>query len=1097
MGNPVDKPRLALRGFRRLPVWLFLLWSLGSVWTAWGEDAPLVFERYSTDQGLADGSVAAMLEDHQGFLWVGTHDGLNLFDGYTFRTFRHLSQDPNSLSDDHVQVLWEGQDGGLWIGTFRGLNRFDRSTGQFRRFLHDPDDENTLHHDRIHSLHQDRAGTLWVGTYRGLHRVDPRTQAVERVQGDSNLPFDLEDVYFRSIAEDEEGRLWFGTDRWGLLTWDPREDTWQVHSLPEDLVGGARSIRSFFLDSEEGAWVGTDGALLAFDRQTGEFRRYHLTSPNQDSVSVRTIHRDREGRLWLGTALDGLFLVDSWPGGIRQSIHDPDDPQSLSSNRISTIFEDHRSNLWVGTDGGGILKRGPTSKGFRLLTQDPDDPMGLPDNRVRSVYLDRRGVLWVGTEGGLWGLDPDGGQRVYHQQDPSQHGASTADRVTAMVEDPWGTMWFGTRGDGLFRWQTNTMRLQRFRHWPEEVNSLTDGEISALLVDRGGTLWVGTHGGLDRFDHEKEFFLHYRHESTNVQSLSNDRVTSLLEDQRGILWVGTYVGLNELDPRTGAVQRHLREPGRASSLSDHRVWALYEAEPGEIYVGTSGGLHRIDAATGEAVHLPRPPDPRGDVVVGILGDDAGHLWLSSNRGIAKYDPRTGEFTHYGVGDGVQAEEFYPGAVFKSREGEIFFAGNGGLNRFFPGRLQGRRQAPPVVLTAFKKFNREVDLGGLASEARKISLTHQDYFVAFEFAALDFANSRENRYAYKLEGFDEDWVEIGVKRTATYTSLPTGDYIFRVKAANSSGIWNEDGLALPVTVKPPFWESWWFRLAALLTILGLGTLIEHLRTRGIQEKNRELEKANLELGEEVDRRKQAEAEKQDIIGELEERNAEMERFIYTVSHDLKSPLITIRSFVGLIEHDMESGREERVKNSMQRIHQAAGKMTRLLEDLLELSRIGRVVHDYEEVPMGDLVEQAQELLWGRIQETGAVLHVASDLPTVEGDPQRLVEVIQNLLDNAIRFSAQVEEPRIQVGWRRDGSEDVFYVEDNGVGIDPRYQSRIFELFERLDPKTPGTGVGLALVKRIVEVHGGRVWVESEGAGQGARFCWTLGGPEEFG
>jgi len=1089
-----DGPRIVPRSsVSSVLLVLLVFWGLPGRLPA--GDNPFELQRISTDQGLSEGSVAAILQDYQGFLWIGTGNGLNLFDGYSFRVFKHRPSDPDSLSDNHIQSLLEEKAGGVWIGTFQGLNLFDRKSGRFQRFLHDPDNLASLSHNQIEVIHQDAAGGLWIGTRQGLNRFDPSTERFSRPFVASEGEENLAQAFIRAILEDRAGNLWIGTDRPGLTRLDPEQGRWRTYrGVARGTAGVLRnaegpaddSILWLHQDQAGLIWIASRAGLSSFDPETEGFRQHRLDPSRPEPLGVQTIHQDGKGVLWIGTATEGLFHFQPGEAQPSQIKHDPTDSGSLSSNRIAVISEDASGNLWIGTEGGGLNKLVRRHKSVELVRRDPQDSTSLPSSRIRSVFVDSRQVLWVGTEGGLWSHHPDG-----EEGDSLDLPELRRARVSAIAEDPAGDLWFGTKGDGLVRWQRDGGSLTRFPFKSKNQDGRSHGEVSALLVDGTGTLWVGTHGGLHRFDRGSGIFYRYQHESTDPNSLSNNRVTAIHQDHKENLWIGTYVGLNRLDPQTGSVRRYARVRGQANTLSDNRIWSIYERSPGELYLGTSGGLNRLDVASGEVTRIARErQDPRGNRILGILGDEEGNIWLSSNRGISRFDPATESFTDYGVKDGLQGSEFNPGVFFKSPQGEMFFGGDGGLNRFYPGRLKDQRRAPAVVLTAFKKFNREEDFGGLAAEVEELYLTHKDYFISFEFAALDFTNSQENRYAYRLAGFDTDWVDIGNKSSATYTSLPAGDYTFQVKGASRGGVWNEEGLAIRVHMAAPFWQRWWFRLGALLAVLGLGTLMHQLRTRGIQEKNKQLEKANVALEKEVELRQRAEEEKQEFIAELKVRNAEMERFTYTVSHDLKSPLITILSFMGLIEQDLALGKAERVGNSMQRVHRAAEKMGQLLDDLLALSRIGRVVNPPQEVSMSALVHEVAELLSGRIRAGGVTVDVAPDLPSAYGDALRLEEVVQNLMENAIKFTAGRPGARVEVGYREGGEETIFTIQDNGIGIDPKYHQRVFKLFERLDPTGEGTGIGLALIKRIIQVHGGRIWVESEGEGCGSTFCFTL-------
>jgi signal transduction histidine kinase len=571
--------------------------------------------------------------------------------------------------------------------------------------------------------------------------------------------------------------------------------------------------------------------------------------------------------------------------------------------------------------------------------------------------------------------------------------------------------------------------------------------------DREGRVWVGTHNGLGLYDRDRDQFLNFRHQPGDSTSLSVNEITSLHEDSQGRLWITTHGGgVNLFDP-------------------EKRTFVSYRVGDG----------------------LP------SNVVLSVAEDLAGAVWLGTNRGLSRFDPGTDTFMSFDQNDGLQGRQFNRGAALRSRSGELLFGGINGFNLFDPDRIEVNTVAPPVVITSFQIFNLEVPVGeGEAlrkqiDEAEVITLRHDQSVLSFEFAALNFRNPGRNEYAYMLEGFDADWVQAGTQRTVTYTNLDPGSYTLRVIGSNNSGVWNEEGAAIELVILPPIWATWWFRLVSFAALCGLILAVHLNRVRTFRNHN-------LALEAEIAERRRAEDARQLLMAEmetknvaLERQNAELERFSYTVSHDLKSPLVTIRGFLGLLEKDVNRGDQEGVRRDIDQIEAASKTMGRLLNDVLELSRVGRVANPSEEVALSQLAQEAAGLVRGQIEAREVDMEIDPQMPTVVGDRMRLLEVFQNLIDNAVQFMADQPKPRVSVGAKAEEGLVVCFVRDNGRGIEPRYQDKIFDLFERLDNEAEGSGVGLALVKRIVEVHGGRVWVDSEGGGQGATFWFSLATP----
>ena len=462
--------------------------------------------------------------------------------------------------------------------------------------------------------------------------------------------------------------------------------------------------------------------------------------------------------------------------------------------------------------------------------------------------------------------------------------------------------------------------------------------------------------------------------------------------------------------------------------------ALYEDRSGTFWVGTyGGGLNRFDRDSERFTPFTEKENLPNNVIYGILEDSLSFLWLSTNKGLSKFDPKTVTFRNYDVHDGLQSNEFNSGAFHKSRGGEMFFGGINGFNAFYPDRIKDNRYVPPVVLTSFKKLNKEAVLDTAIFEISVITLQRTDDVISFEFAALDYTVPEKNQYAYQLEGFSEDWITLGTKRDVTFTNLDPGSYTLRVKGSNNDGLWNEAGLAVRLIVVPPFWQTWWFRTAGVLAVTALLLTVYLARTRRYRAHNRALRA-------EITERWRAEAELETKNEKLEAQNAELERFTYTVSHDLKAPLVTIKGFLGVLQQDAARGDTEGMNRAVALIEGAADKMARLLGELLELSRIGRLMNPPEAVSPTELARDAAELVAGEIKKRSVTVEIESDMPVVLGDRVRLLEVYQNLIDNAVKFMGDQPAPHVEITARVNGEEVLCAVRDNGVGIAPKYHEK---------------------------------------------------------
>jgi signal transduction histidine kinase/ligand-binding sensor domain-containing protein len=841
------------------------------------------FDRITGGDGLSQNVVLAIVQDHRGFMWFGTEDGLNKYDGYQFTIYKHDPDDPATLSDDYVSVIYEDREGVLWVGTRNGLNRLDRSNGTFVRYEHDPGDEQSMGGTWIVSLCEDREGALWIGSDEGgLDRLDRETGTFTHYRHDPQDPTSLSDDSVGAIYEDREGALWVGTDAGlDLLDRDSGRFTRFQNTPDEPQSLSGAEVSAIAEDREGNLWVGTeDGGLNRFDRASGAFTRYRQDDDDPGSLAhdrVRATFADSVGRLWVGTQ-NGLDLYDPDRDQFIHYEHDPGDPNSLSSNAVWSIYEDRTGVLWFGTYGGALSKYNRTTDQFALYQHKPSLANSLSDNMIWAIHEDGDGVLWAGTfNGGLNRLDRESGELVVYRHDPENPESLSSDDVRAILEDHTGTLWVGT-GGGLDRLHRESGTFVHYRHNAGDPASLSENRVSVLFEDHRGNLWVGTRtGGLNRFDRDAETFVRYQHDEGDPNSLSNDRVWALYEDSAGKLWVGTLGGVNVWDSDTGQFVRYLNDPDDPQSLSNDAVFSFYEGTEGTMWIGTWGsGLDRFDPETRTFSHYTEKDGLANNVIYGIEADLEGNLWMSTNKGLSKFDPRTEAFHNYDVRDGLQDDEFNVGAHFASPSGELFFGGIQGFNAFHPEQVTGNPHVPPVVITAFGKLNqvvrRDLEMG------EHIELAYQEDFIFFEFAALDYTASDKNQYAYMLEGQDEGWVDAGTRRHADYTNLSGGDYVFRVRGSNNDGVWNEEGAAVTLTVTPPFWETWWFRGGTIL-LLAAGLVGGYwLRVRSVEARSRELERQVEERSRDLK-----------VLLEAEQRRAEQFRVIGEVGYHITSIL----------------------------------------------------------------------------------------------------------------------------------------------------------------------------------------------------------------
>lgn len=855
------------------------------------------FEHLTIQEGLSQNAGLVITQDQQGYLWIGTQDGLNRYDGHGFTTFKHDPQDASSISHNSILSLTQDQQGQLWIGTWGGgLNRYDPITQTFVRYPADPDDPSSLSSAVVTSIKKDSRGTLWVGTLGGLHRFDPSTETFVRYRHDPDDPESLSSDAISVIFEDTLGQLWIGTgatgiEGTGLNRFDPAtgKAVRYQHSETDARSLSSNNIAAMYEAPDGTLWIATGGfslhggGLNQFDPRTGLVRRFQHNPKVSDSLStddLMALWGDDSGVLWIGTRTNGLSVMDlEDPGHFLHYRNDPFIPNSLSGNEIRSLYKDHCGNLWIGTSHSGINKLSANAGMFSLYRTNPSIPSSLGTNAVGGFAEDRNGNIWVATWGaGLERFNPETGRFVHFRHDPENPNSISDDMMMSLYVDEGDMIWAGTQGKGLNRLYAPTGRVTRYMHDPAKPNSLPDDNVAAIVPDGKGGLWIGTFGGLAHYEPRSDTFTNYIYDPLNPSSLSENKVISLyLDPVKKILWIGTWGGgLNRLDvsdtlhadPDLAVFTSYRHAPDDPASLSENSIWSIHKTADGALWLGTQMGLNRFEPVTQSFQHYTEKHGLPNNVVLGILEDDQANLWLTTNNGLAKFDPRAEVSTAYDAWDGLQSNEFNPNAYFRATDGTMYVGGINGFNRFDPEVIQPNRTAPRVAVTRIEVFNEPlaVDLSG----RELIELSYQQDVISFEFAAFDFLAPQKNQYAYMLEGFDRDWIQSGNRRFATYTNLPGGQYVFRVKASNSDGVWNEIGAAVPLLILPPVWQTWWFIGLLILTgsvlLAGafrwrLNTIREqniYLETQ-VAERTAELREMNQLLEREVEQRKRAETE----------------------------------------------------------------------------------------------------------------------------------------------------------------------------------------------------------------------------------------------
>lgn len=1042
------------------------------------------FAHLTVNEGLSQSSVNALLQDRRGFLWVGTQDGLNRYGGYRFEVLRHDPANPRSLASNHVLALFEDRDGVLWIATTGGaLHRHRPRTDDFDRFLlrlpatgagrsesprpevrairamqdgrlllgtsshglllFDPS-TNTLARPaalaayRVHALTEGHDGALWVGTSVGLamlHRSDVEvgeTAAVRPIQW-------FTDSDTRAIAILRNGDAWVpdGTHRIRRLS--PAGETMAVADLPSAPGTSPGEVRALLADSRDRLWVGRIGAGIAVIGPQGQvlgvFSELASDPYSLPTNTVVALLEDRAGVIWAGSLAAGLSRTA--PGsGFEHLRHVPEDPASLSHNMVNELVEDATGGLWVGTSGGGVSYLAPGASGFRHFRSETDDPATLSSDRVWGMHLAANGTLWVGTwGGGLNRLDTATGA-VHRFPSVREHpGGLPGSIVTAIIDDGEGGILVGMADAGLDRLQAGAEAFESIPLPGEAAEGDRPANITTLRRDSRGRLWVGTwNRGLCRSEPHSISFSCYRHDPLDHRSLNDDNVRMVAEDGRGALWIATGNGIARYDEQNKSFDRHTAADGLV---------------PGVIYA--------------------------------ILPEDDGVLWLSSNGGLMRYDTHRRQARRYEYRDGLQANEFNGEAALKTGSGHMLFGGVGGITRFHPDELRDNPVAPQVVITGFSLFNRTVTfqrddpspvLTAPISETRELWLRHDQNFIGFEFAGLHFANPAANRYAYRLDGFDDDWTETDAsRRFASYSNLDPGHYLFRIRAANGDGVWSTDEAAIAIIIAPPWWLTWWATLVwVVLAMLALSAFVRW--------RLREPRLRAARLATEVEHRTaEVVAQKETIERQairLRDALESKERFFAQLSHEFRTPITLI---LGPIDETLRAGVPAPVDRALTLARRSGERLLHLVDQLLTLARHGGQAQiERRPVALEPIVRlvAAEFDSAARQRSLELAVEIGEDV-IVASNPEALQGILINLVSNAVKYTPPGGRVAIELG--REGDEAVLRISDTGIGIAAEDLPGLYELFERATTMAHGTGVGLTVVKELVDAHGGRIAIES--------------------
>jgi PAS domain S-box-containing protein len=857
------------------------------------QEKQIDFQHLMLEHGLSNSTIHCIFQDKRGFLWFGTNNGLNKYDGYGFKTYRNQPENPDSLSENVIRVIIEDRAGYLWIGTFGGgVNRFDPGKETFKVYRNIPGNPNSLSNNLVFSILEDQAGVFWIGTYGGgLNRFDPGAGTFKHYPEIPGNPDTLNSNEVRTIYQDRAGILWIGTLGSGLNKFSPQTERFTSYQADPTNPNSLRnnSVVTILEDKEHDGilWIGTyGGGLSKFNQKTGTFTHFTTEPGNPKSLSsnkIRKIYLDHTAALWVGTT-KGLNRFDAKKKEFIHYLEDPLNPGSLNDNSIRSIYEDRSGVLWVGTESGGLNKLNRKKHNFKHYHHVPGAPSSLSNNKVSAIYEDRHGVIWIGTSDGLNKWDRKNETFTCFRHLANDPYTPDNNQIMCIYEDQGGILWIGTLG-GLFQFEGEKEKFVRFLPEAMNPNRLSDNRVVSISEDQWGFLWIGTMNGLNQFDPPNKTFKHYFNDPGEGNPLNQNIIISIFEDRHRVLWIGTINGLYKFDRKNETFIPYRAYPKAPHRLSNDKIYCIYEDLSGRLWIGTSGGLNRYDRNRDSFDHYLAKHGLPSDVILGILEDHRGMLWIGTDNGLSEFNPKTPKFKNYDPSDGLQSNEFSYGAFCKSRSGELFFGGVNGFNAFFPGSIVGNPYPPDVVITDFKISNKSVRIGeevdGLiilehhVSGTNEIKLSHKHTTLTFEYVGLHYAAPESNQYAYKMEGLDRDWNYVGKRRFALYPHLDPGHYVFQVKASNNDNVWNETGASIHIYIPPPYWRQWWFMVLMGVIFISLILGGYYYRTRRLR-----IRLAEQQRVQELLKKSRDEMRKSRDIAQF--RSAENEKLIAAIS-----------------------------------------------------------------------------------------------------------------------------------------------------------------------------------------------------------------------
>ncbi|HET7734083.1 MAG TPA: two-component regulator propeller domain-containing protein, partial [Paludibacter sp.] len=939
------------------------------------------FRHYKVENGLSENSVFCSLQDSKGYMWFGTKDGLNRFDGQTFRVFRHIPNDKNSIGNSFIHTLYEGKDKMLWVGTDKGIYKYNHLQNTFQYF-DTKTDSGQLIDQSVYCITEDRAGNMWVASTVGLFFYDKKSRKLKLYTHDERIPTSLSATNVNSVFCDSEGTIWAGTIDGGLSRYNARKDDFTNYAFTPSNGTYRVSVLKIREDSQGNLVLGTiTEGLIFFDRKTGKSVQCPLGTTSDQIYYFRDVFEYSPG-VYLAASEYGLLMYEKATGKTTQIKSSTIVANSLSDNAVYSISKDREGGIWVGTYFGGVNYIAPKPKAFELYTP-LEYKNSISGKAVSQFCEDPSGNMWIATEdGGLNYFNLKNNTFKSYNHVPGQNSISYSNVHSLQFDGD--NLWIGTFARGLNILNTKTGKFSFF-YSSHDIHTINDNNVFSIYKDLTGTIWVGTIGGLSKYNRANNNF------DRIEEPMAHAFIYDILQDNKGLLWFATYgQGLIRYNPQTREWKKYTNHPEDKSSIPHNKIISIYQDDKSRLWFGTEGGgffqyLYDKDCFKTYDVTSGLP----NNVVYMLIGD-RDYLWLTTNKGLVRFNPDTKDIKIFTKADGLQGDQFNFKSGYKARNGKIYFGGINGFNAFFPEKMSENSFIPPVVITNIQLFNKDIPIGESGSPLKqnisytdKITLSYDQSFINFEFIALSYCAPDKNQYAYKLEGFDKEWNNIGNEHKISYTNLPPGNYMLHIKGANNDGVWNDEGVKLSIKILPPFWKSIWAIIIYIIALIaGSRYSLKFIQQRRQKEEQNKLERAQAEK-------------------EIEIYNAKID-FFTNIAHEIRTPLSLIKA---PLDYIIKKYKDNEMQEYFSVMDRNTNRLMNLVNQLLDFRKAEKnsYVVNFKQANMNELLQVIYDSFkyFADSRSLTFELHLPKDALVAQADIECITKIVSNLLSNAIK------------------------------------------------------------------------------------------------